>query len=43
MEYINLLEEPVLVKILGLAFLTIIIMAVIEVTYRAEMMGEEEE
>lgn len=43
MEYINLLELPLITKILGLGFLTIIIMAVIELSYRAEMMGEDEE
>jgi hypothetical protein len=43
MEYINLLEGPVVLKIIGLAFITIVIMAVIEVTFRVEMMGEDNE
>jgi hypothetical protein len=43
LEYINLLEGSVLVKVIGLAVITIVIMAVIEVSYRVEMMGEDQE
>jgi hypothetical protein len=42
-EYINLLDGAVIAKIMGLGFVTIVIMAVIEVVYRVEMMGEDEE
>jgi hypothetical protein len=43
MEYINLLDGAVVAKIIGLGFVTIVIMAVIEVVYRVEMMGEDDE
>lgn len=43
MEYINLLEAPVLLKVISLAFITVVIMAVIEIAYRVEMMGEDKE
>lgn len=43
MEYINLLEGSVVLKMLGIGFVTIVIMAVIEVSYRVEMMGEDKE
>ena len=43
LEYINLLTNDTILKIVGIGFLTIIIMAIIEVSYRVEMMGEENE
>lgn len=43
MEYINLLDGELLIKVCGLGFLTIIIMAVIEAVYHTEKMGEDAE
>jgi uncharacterized protein (DUF983 family) len=43
MDYVNLLDGAVVIKIMAIGFVTIVLMAVIEVTYRVEMMGEDDE
>lgn len=43
LEYINLLTNETFLKVIGFGFLTIIVMAIVEVSYRVEMMGEDNE
>lgn len=43
MIFETLMKTPLLVQVLGLTFVTIIIIGIIEVSYRAEEMGEDEQ